>query len=295
MLAINPFSDLAIGQHYQSVFSADTNSWNVAFCAPDLSSTTVYYSLSDTTIDGKKYHILQPEKVYTKEQKLTYQDKSAGWLREDTSTGDLWQRTKRWGNEMESRVMSLNLEVGDSMEVVKSYLDMTYKWIHIDSVYYENGRKVLKADYVLQDCYSTYHLKYIEGIGPTIGFNYDQHNYQYSPFYLMCKYANAEIVYQVDMLPYRHCIQTSNDIPDMHMNGRLSITPNPSSGRFTLFAKDPSLYTTYLVFNALEKLVAQGCFVNQTNSLEIAHQGIYIMVVRSGGVVTAQRLVVTYI
>lgn len=179
-------------QNYKSVLGNDTTRWNVLREVFDGSWTEAYFCYSDTLIEQKTYKVLYNEMLISSDEKINTDEKIlAGVVCEDTITGKLWIRQSESGTfSKEYLLMDLNLKKGDSADVFTNWRGDVYGKFKVDSVYYENNRKVISFEntWVSYDKYRK--LRYVEGVGPTYGF--DGLHYGYS---LLCKYNDSNLVF----------------------------------------------------------------------------------------------------
>lgn len=179
-------------QNYKSVLGNDTTRWNVLREIPDATWTEAYFCYSDTLIEQKTYKVLYKEMLYSSEEKINTEEKIlAGVVCEDTITGKLWIRQSEYGIlSKEYLLMDLNLKKGDSAAVFTNWRGDVDEKFKVDSVYYENNRKIISFEntWVSYDKYRK--LRYVEGVGPTCGLDGFQYGYS-----LLCKYNDSNLVF----------------------------------------------------------------------------------------------------
>lgn len=189
LLAITPSVHC---QKYNSIFSKDTTQWNVFECAPDAGGTFAYYSFSDTIINSKTYHIIYKEMLYSPSQVLGNYSYIFGYIREDTINGKWWSLGNNNNQYQEVLFMDLNLLKGDYFPFFNQYQQPDSALV--DTVYYQNGRKVIEINKLHGDCRNIYKTLFIEGIGPTSGFE------GIGRFSLICKLENNNMSFQHNLM-----------------------------------------------------------------------------------------------
>ena len=178
-----------ISQPYESLFGAQSTSWNV-----DAAADVVYgYHQTDSLIVGEDT-IIQ-NNIYRKI--FRFPDFQAqelyGFLREDTTQGKAWFRFHPYANStndtIEALIMDLSLALGD-----------TFRWDSldfgiVDSVYYMNEKKHVRLNRKNHFILNWEYITFIEGVGTNSGidiFNSDQiKQFQY----LLCAYKDGQRTY----------------------------------------------------------------------------------------------------
>lgn len=164
------------------------------------------------------------------------------WIREDTISGKTWLRN----GETEVLIMDLNFEVGDTIE--DYWTDAT-----VQKVDTTGDRKIIEFTYE----HHHVKLRYIEGIGCTLGF--PRHD-----FNTLCKvYHNDSLVYAFDSLNLS--CPVFGDIYEFDLENILAISPNPVSSQVQIVLKEPSLINSNInLYNIEGKLLLQ----TKLNSIE---------------------------
>lgn len=172
---------------YASIFGQDSINWTMTFCQLDQSGWQYYTAYGDTVINGKTYtragYItdLQAGMVmFDCQNSMISTD--CGWIREDTSTGQVWFRSAdphTNNTYVENLVMDLSLGLGDSI-LVDTFAGPK-EYAVVDSIYFAFGRKHVKTNKLIRSSFihpfgaprkHCGYLTFIEGIGPNVGFGY---------------------------------------------------------------------------------------------------------------------------
>jgi len=145
-----------------------------------------------------------------------------GKLWEDTTKGKLWYQGGPYYSDEKVLIMDMTLNVGDTFEIHPLYKP------EVDSVYYLNGRKVIKFDQNTN--YWGEKVKFIEGVGPNTSVAY-RFVSDYDVFYASCKYHNEELVYvnNNDEI-FDGCMPDDTGIDLPSKNNQINLYPNPTSG-----------------------------------------------------------------
>ncbi|MEM9548775.1 MAG: T9SS type A sorting domain-containing protein [Bacteroidota bacterium] len=132
---------------YNSVFGGISTEWNYMTMYCDAIFTDTYAFEKDTLVDGVMY-----KKV-----------KDLGLFRESDNKDELWYKAVNSGEEI--LLMNLNLEVGDIFEINSA----TYE---VESILVMNDRKVVQFNYTPLNCGVYEKLRFVEGLGPNLGFQF---------------------------------------------------------------------------------------------------------------------------
>ena len=216
---------------YQSIFSNDTTRWHIFECAADAGGTYVYYCYSDTTINSKEYRVLFKEKIYYPNQ--TVGDKNSyingylcGFIREDTVSGKTWIINDYAGSEDETLLMDLSLNKGDYFPIYINgqVVDSTI----VDSVYLIDNKRIVELDANNSDCCNIYPIRFIEGIGPSSGFE------EIGPYFLLCKFNDGEHVYSTESDRNINCfIEGAGDVPKNPFE-EIKVFPNQANDKLSI-------------------------------------------------------------
>lgn len=284
---------LVFGQPYQSIFSKDTTRWNVYECAPDAGGTIVYYSFSDTLINEKVYHAMYRENLFSSSQELRFDNELCGYVHEDTLLGKYWFLKFDENEQKEALFMDLSLNKGDSMAIISDFRYMWTDSVIVDSVCYENDRKIIAIDKVHYDCYDVNKLRFIEGIGSTNGFYMGEWYEQPEPYTLMCKFDNYSKTYSIDKEWFSHCYHDGGaGIRDSEFGSNISIYPNPAQGKLTVTIANFKSDLDYVIFNSIGRAKSIGVFMKNSNELEINENGIFFIKISNDKYLTTKKVII---
>lgn len=248
------------GQNYESIFGLDTTQWNITYIIPDAGYTEQLFAFGDTLIDGKNY------------KELFIYNNSEGFLREDTISGKTWYLS--W-NGSEYLVMDLDKEKGDYFDLI-SYNDTVQ--IQIDSVYYNDGKKVLITNYILDQYYESETLRFVEGVGPTNGLFLASHSWTEPTIsYLLCSYKDSELEYNTEQF-YGDCNVNWTDIKSNTLDkAEVIVYPNPVSSELSFLINSQNIKEyTITIFNINgENLVMNQFSEKITINVDRFTSGIY--------------------
>jgi hypothetical protein len=286
-------SFLVFGQPYQSIFSKDTTRWNVYECAPDAGGTIVYYSFSDTLINEKVYHVMYRENIFSSSQELRFDNELCGYIHEDTLLGKYWFLKFDDNEQKEALFMDLSLNKGDSMAIISDFRYMWTDSVIVDSVYYENDRKIIAIDKVHYDCYDVNKLKFIEGIGSANGFYMGEWYEQPEPYTLMCKFDSYSKTYSIDKEWFSHCYHDGGArIHDSEFGSNISIYPNPAQEKLTVTIANFKSDLDYVIFNSIGRVKSVGVFMKNSNELEINENGIFFIKISNDKYQTTKKVII---
>lgn len=139
-------NSVLIGQN-QSIFGDFQTTWNYISLTCDVANVTTYVHEKDTTIDNIPYHLIN----------------DWGLLRESDLNAKLWYRS--FDDEEEFLLMDLSLNIGDT------FLLSSVEFI-VDTIYTEDSLKVIEFDYIPLNCGFYERLKFKEGKGPNLCFDF---------------------------------------------------------------------------------------------------------------------------
>ena len=136
-----------VQSQYQSIFGNLRTEWNFISLTCDAAFVESYIHEKDTTINNIEYHIIN----------------NWGLLRESDQNSKLWYRNFNDNNE--ALIFDLSLTMGDHSTInAKDFI--------VDTVYQENGLKIIEFDYMPSHCGFYEHLKFEEGRGPNLGYKF---------------------------------------------------------------------------------------------------------------------------
>jgi len=190
-------------------------------------------------------------------------------------------------------IMDLNLQVGDTFSLHSDYyfisqsISMECPNIIVDSVFYENGRKVVRTNcnplHCIVSIFDPYTpLSFIEGVGPNRG-----------PFYWLAQYyhdaGKASLLlcfYKDDTLSYMNPLYNTCDtfpdlvsIHDQYLNG-IDIFPNPIEDNLLNISFDGTFSGLIFLYNALGSKVYSIDLSNvHTHQIKMMYfsKGIYFL------------------
>ena len=286
---------------YQSVFGDSNTVWFNYYEYPTYEGigTDARQSLPNDTIsiDGNVYNVLRTIEdlsngyhPYTLNEVLEY-------LRESEDHSKLYFKG-RFAHLLfpEVLIMDLDLNVGDTLdthdwsEIYKEHCYHTHPnpIITIDTIYYRDGRKILRTNYRK----STYSngwdtLLFIEGIGPSFGPYYAGYEDRMS---LICYYRDGDhlyrgITYGTDSAyTLNPCIRALEfgDIIKQSENLATTIYPNPMQNVFNIVFTTPSTYKVTIT-------TSTGCVIQTENicgnsicvDMDKRPRGIYFVTITS--------------
>ena len=297
-----------VGVQYQSVFGDSVARWAEFYMLDQInfnvaSYSEVYEILTDDTLRIN-------ENVY-REWRLQYNDWTGQFydgsrfaFRESSDHGKLYLKVLStdmvpqpvYDTAAEILIMDLDLEVGDTLDT-ESWWDLLRirTTIRIDSVYYEDGRKILVTSHRrqmarLQDEVGP--LKFIEGIGPNFGMMYAimLHN-EYTES-LLCYHRDEELLYTGVQFVGNCEMGWTIGIVDNIRQPQIAISPNPTSGMLKITCPDVPEGTA-TVISPLGKLLCTAPIRDGAAQLDISafSPGVYVVNIVSGTVSIAQKVV----
>ena len=294
-----------IQPRYQSVFGDSCATWYLFFHdwtnydEEDVGTETRQAIVGDTiNVDGTTYNLLRymPNLSGSREPYL-YEDEESLYIRESPDHSKLYFKEHLdLFPEMtfpEVLIMDLDLNVGDTLNT-QGWSQLVVQWEHprprsliIDSIYYHNGRKVLRTNYVHNPDYvnNTEPLLFIEGIGPTWGPFYIGFGFRVS---LTCYYKDGEPQYhgpEYNQNRETPCITRNTTfwgIPkEPYKNSSYDIYPNPTQGVFEI--EFPMVSSYRIVISTIA-----GCIIKdesvcgnrmQINALQNYPSGMYFITI----------------
>lgn len=278
-------SILGFSQPYQSIFTADTCQWNVYEIIPDFGRNIQYIVDSDTTLNAKNYFILQQGELDNPGGTVDFIE-DRGYILEDTVNGKYW-----WLDQeqefSETLFMDLNLEKGDKFYFIWNYEAHLGDSILVDTVYYDSGRKIIEFDFMLQ----AMKLKFIEGIGPNVGFWISEYN-SFDYYMLLCKFDNDAVVYSTEANEEGDCYKDPVGIKVINSLNEISIYPNPARDYFNVqLNKLPFRDFRLYVINSNGTCILNQKLSDSNTRLELTQKGLYIIVISDGNQVYSKRII----
>lgn len=176
-------------QNYQGVLSVNNIAWNFSWLdMPGVLSDTLFASPSSS---GNAFDLFENGVPIAKLTESS--DGSKLWI--DDLFGNIYL------------VQDLNLNTGDTFSLLPNSLNGI-----VDSVYYEQGRKIIQFD-VLNEQFNEA-VKFIEGMGPNITVVYPLAGG--IGLYMACKHHNEILVYQTQNPYFDGCLPLNTITPDLH-------------------------------------------------------------------------------
>jgi hypothetical protein len=282
---------LANSEPYKSLFGKGTTQWNVYEMVPDYGGTVIIGSFSDTLINDKLYHTIYNEPIYQVSETIGPYAEICGYMREDTVSGKCWILY----NNQETLLMDLSLNKGDNFQMLTDYEFQTIDDILVDSVYYEDGRKIIELDTIHYGLNYSSKVKLIEGIGPSTGLFpfYSAHRFVLSN-YILCKFENGKHVYSSEMDDGNCFYPVDGDVEESMLDNYISIYPNPSSS--VIYIKIEEGFNiqdaSLTVINITGKIILQKTIHSKLESISIENEGLYLLRIENkDGNVTGKVLV----
>ena len=263
---------LVYGQQYISCFG-DTHSKWTEIVQNEYPMSWELEVIGDTTINN-----------------LKYKDVIWGYaLRQDSTNSKLYMLS--YESNEEYVIMDLNLAKGDSFELKNPYLET--KYIVVDSVYSENGRKIIQFDYSKVFLYYTYEyekFKFIEGIGSNMGITYQFDISMFDHPYLLC-YQNDTVSYRSPFFESCDYVYDVGLSDSQYQNYKITNTVTHDFVKIQVF--DNERYTlTILDLNG--KVISNTKIIeNETIiDMKLFKQGIYVFkLIDSSGMINSQKIV----
>lgn len=217
------------------------------------------------------------------------------YLREDTLSGKVYMQMFNYPSPFDTLrdvlIMDLSLQVGDTFHLHSDYysinqsISMECPYIIVDSVFYENGSKVVRTNCNAWHCKlnafdNNIPLSFIEGVGPNRG-----------PFYWLVQYyhdaGEASLLlcsYKDDTLSYINPLYNTCDtfvvrVSDKCLGG-IDVFPNPIEDNLLSISFGNSFSGLILLYNALGSKVYSIDLSNvHTHQIKMTHfsKGMYFI------------------
>lgn len=233
-------------QNYISIFGVESTKWYQAREIIDFVEPVIIETGNDTLINMLPYTkiLVSSGVIY-----ISY------YLREDTVEGKVWIYDN--DDSTEYLIMDLSLNVGDTfrMSTVYNYQDSLAV---VNSITFENGRKIVELGYELIIYPNVNQLKFIEGVGPTAGLLYQLSSIDdniVNNNLLLCTYKDGSQDYYLDEPYNNNCYYVGGAGLFGNSNKVLSkIYPNPANNEINVEFEEN--YTGNIkVFNILGQLM----------------------------------------
>lgn len=166
--------------------------------------------------------------------------------------------------------MDMTLEKGDTFALLPGVLDAT-----VDSVYFEEGRKIIRFD-VWCEPYNE-QVKFIEGIGPNISILY-QLSYNIG-YHMSCKHHGDTLVYATQNPLFKGCLPLYQSIKEPETTRMAWYDEATQSIRFQTPTLGilPGAY--YRIMDMTGRQVRSGVLSGETLSLKSLPSGVYIVAI----------------
>lgn len=265
-------------QNYKSIFGNTSTVWNVilqGFCDA-IASNTVTATI-DTTIDSNSYIVISG---------------LGGFLREDTVQGKVWFYDLSLNKEY--LVMDLSLALGDTSYIYTYNNDSLP--ITVDSVYFIGGLKHIRFNETLNMCGYSEKIKFIEGSGPNISFNYQGTWNGLPPIsYMLCHFKDG-IKVTGNYLFNDTCFVYEVGIPENNSDmNSIKIFPNPASDFVHLDIEDFDNKTANVsIYNILGLLVKKQELTNHQKAIDVGdlNDDFYLVIIKIENSIFNQILII---
>ena len=289
---------------YQSIFGDSSTSWFVYYSKAihdgEEEGTISLLALANESIDfgGTFYKLLWyvPDSPYDNDIQEFYPSEAL-YLRESPDNSRLYFKEYygygAFRNIPEILIMDLDLNVGDTLDT-RGWNELVmlcrgkHSVIRIDTIYYNEGRKVLRTNFI-KSVWGRYPhrdtLRFIEGVGPSFG-----------PFYagigeglsLTCYYRDGEPIYHGTMYkPDRaspcHAPYYNNGI-NSDTEASATISPNPTHNNIDITLSAPANYKiTITSSNGVVVYREEFSGVRASINLQGYPRGVYFATIASSG------------
>lgn len=265
------FVQVIQSQHYRSIFSKDTTRWNMYECFPDAGGSFACYSYADTVIHDVTYKIMHKESLHDPTQTLGINGEIYKYIREDTINGKWWSLIDNSYERYEVLLMDLGLEKGGYFKFINQYQQPDSAIV--DTVYFHDNRKIIQINKLHGDCSSVYKTLFVEGVGPTSGFD------EIGRFSLLCKFDDNIHVYSTNSDVNGNCFirgGTNTEIVKTHQS--VYLYPNPVKDILVVRA-DCHVEAVISVYNFQGKLVHTLKMSENEEKLDVSAypKGIYFI------------------
>lgn len=261
-------------EKYKSIIN-DSVTWNIVKEGGDILYTDSIYLNGDTVINGIEY-----KKAYAYSYGFEHYFNYELYIREDSVKIFTYNSYL----EREFISMDISLEKDDMF-----HLDFSDKKVAIlvDSIYYENDRKIIEFDYEINNLYNKEKFKFIEGVGSNLGILYQGEGSSEYPFYnnyLLCAHSRDETIYMSDATDTCVYIESTFGINSKIINIEIEIFPNPWATSIPLNIKLNKYYSNlnYAIFDLYGRLIKKDLLKSDHQEIMLNNfgQGIYILTIR---------------
>lgn len=258
----------SFSQVYKSLYGNSTTVWNTDLGYCDSECTDSVSITGDTVIGIVSYKKIHGNDI----------NNGLGFLRQDTVLGKAWFRNTFNNNEY--LVMDLSLSVADTF-VIYDFFDPPYT-IYVDSVYFKNGLKHVRFNYWISMCGQIEKLTFIEGSGTNSGIAYlpTAGGSGALNYYLLCHFKDG--IRACGNVFYNDaCFVCYVGVNEIRNNLSFFISPNPSSGIFTLSSSEK--ISSIEITDVLGNCILKSTIKNQKSEINLSSQpkGIYFLKVQN--------------
>jgi len=295
------FSTPAFGQGYQSFFGEKTTKYHIFLHWPSCNGHKSDSVIHGILGGGNTWNLLiSKENTAMISDTVYYWDNWRGmYIREDTSTGQIFRYIKE--NKKEYLICDMSLNIGDtftlpdwSSEEYKEWYYEAGENIIVDSISYINGKKVIYFSSIENSMYfdtwlyppwhpwhiyeKLYHLAFIEGIGPVYGpFGYIDLGWGNLGI-LLCVEKDDTLTYMTSS--YLGCFQVAGgSITDIEINP-IRVYPNPATDNIHIeIDNEALLYGTLRIIDPIGQIVLTRTLTSNKETISVKHlsAGIYII------------------
>lgn len=252
-------------QPYQSIFGQESTVWYVA--SKYLSQPGVD-KLTGTAI-GRVIQTVEYE-GYTWYEYENFDIGDGGYLRENLQTGEIfWKGGLHPDVPVEKKICDFSLQKGDVFTTPIYDYD-----IYVDSVYFENGKKIILFNETVGFDSVSHQLKFIEGIGPSTYISNMLFYHGFPGEATLCVYKDGAQVYNSGLLGGR-CTFEYNGISGFNVN-EITIKPNPATEQIWVYGT-PVFPMEYYIANITGQVVCSGVVENEPINIQNLNPGLYFL------------------
>lgn len=294
LISVNLF-----GQPYESVFGINSTEWDIACWGFTTYETFTFSVCCDTTINARSYKkfilindtgCLTPYRCY--------------FLSEDTLNGKLWLYNSE--DEKEYLSMDLNLNIGDTFKINPKAFHYnppsppeTDSIAIVDSVFFKNGRKMIRINIHNFLPANQEKLTFIEGVGPNFGVFYQAGRsvaiYD-QPRQLLCAKKDSVYVYKnkINLSTWPDtCLYVQVGINEFNKNAQIEIFPNPVKEELNLIFPEPfeGYIIVYNVLGSVEEQIYLKNILNYKMETSTLNKNVYFIRVLNKDVSVTKKII----
>lgn len=286
---------------YQSVFGNSNSTWYVYLKEFSMyaDATDVKQALAGDTVfvDGNVYNILRRDYSESTEGVQAFFHDSI-LLRENETHSKLYIKqyyNGTYAHVSEIVVMDLDLNVGDTLntenwdKLVLNAFD-TIPTIRIDSIFFENGRKILRTNFHNRAWFNDVDtLMFIEGVGPSLGPEYPR---RLEHIELLCHYKDGVETYHNNP-GIEGCLIGGGIFDGIEFCDRDSfceVFPNPCTDVINIAA---TAATDYMLLSSDGRLVQIGKLPDGSTAINMHDyaRGIYFIVLTGSHQLYSRKII----